>query len=955
MDSDISPDIAKSLGQMFMAGFSGQEVTPEVRELIEKYHVGSFILSVKNLKDAESTRLLVQQLQQIAHDAGHTHPLLIAIDQEGGMLNNLHDPKYLSQFPGAMAMVATKDSGLAEAVAHATGLQLMALGINWLFGPVLDVLTNSTNKLLGVRTMGDDPQQVTKFGLSCLKGYSEAGLVCCGKHFPGYGNATLDSTLGLPIVPESLEQLEISSLIPFRQAVNNGIEAIMVGGCALPKIAMHEMHACLSERVCRDLLRQDMHFDGIILSECLEMDTLYENVGVKQGAVMAAVAGCDMMFVCSSYRLQLEALSGLIGAVQSGIIDESTVRMSAARVDKVKASKLTWEQALNPKPLSYLVDLKKQNLRLSKTAYEKAVTLVRDHAGTIPLTHSVEPDADILLLTPLVSPLISTRVYSDSSHLLFGETVFQEFGKSLAKFHSGKVLHASYTANGAIGIHDVLIERARAVIIVTADAHRNMYQIGFVKYVSAICAQQKKPVAVVAASSPYDMALDRTVGTYICSYEFTNEALTTVARVLFGQLTPKGIFPGSGLYQRTANNNTGPAPSRTKNRWLVEKWSSERDLIRLKTLWENCFPERRLGPNLAAFHMLLRSSNQQHFIVRNSSTNNLYGFCATWVYEKANVGCIAMVFVEPSRRNMYIGTSLHDRALKYLIEERKVKKVHIGSSIPSFFHGIPASHFVSLSQWFQNCGWMIDTSRAKALLEASSSTSSSMEKYSPSLLNTTTSTSNGSHSHGPAAQSINIFAPPVGTGSSIEPSKLQVVSTMLLTFLQEWSPPPSLIQDLSAAGLKFEICSNDAQYAQVSSLITSQYADSGLLQLYEEARNGRATKIVLAMDPELKNVLGALILFTRMSAIAGYMPWILEFEDARVGGLCGLVTDERATPEAIAKGIVGCCLSQFKSQGFERCVMDGVSSLLSPSLVSMGFHVWRHYLEVENLSACFVL
>lgn len=940
---------------MFMAGFSGHEVTAEVRELIEKYHVGSFILSVKNLKDAESTRALVQQLQQIAKDAGHKHPLLIAIDQENGMLNNLHDPKYLSQFPGAMAMVATKDANLAEAVAHASGLQLKGLGVNWIFGPVLDVLTNSTNKLLGVRTMGDDPEQVTKFGLACIRGYTSAGLVCCGKHFPGYGNATLDSTLGLPIVPESLEQLETASLIPFRQAVKSGIDAVMVGGCALPKIAMHEMHACLSERVVRDLLRQDMRFEGIILSECLEMDTLYENVGVKQGAVMAAVAGCDMMFVCSSYRLQLEALSGLIGAVQSGILDETAVLESASRVAKVKAHRLSWDEALNPKSSSYLMDLKKQYVSLSKSAYEKSITLVRDHAGYIPLTKSVEPDADILLLTPLVSPLISTRVYPDSSHLLFGETVFQEFGKSLAKFHSGKVLHASYTANGVIGIHDVLIERARAVIIVTADAHRNMYQIGFVKHVSAICSQQKKPVAVVAASSPYDMVLDRTVGTYLCSYEFTNEALLTVARVLFGQLDPKGVFPGSGLYQRTAATNSGPAPSRTKNRWLVEKWSSERDLIRLKTLWENCFPERRLGPNLAAFHMLLRSANQQHFIVRNSSTNNLYGFCATWVYEKANIGCIAMVFVEPSRRNMYIGTSLHDRALKYLIEERKVKKVHIGSSVPSFFHGIPASHYDSLSQWFQNCGWMIDTPKAKALLKTSANSALdltvSLHSSSPS-----SSSSSQPHSHSHAHSHASFAGPP---SNAIKPSTINVVSTMLLTFLQEWTAPSSLIEDLSAAGFKFEICSSDEQYSQVTALINAQYVDTGLLQLYEDARKGRATKIVLALDPQTKSILGALILFTRVSTIAGYMPWILEFEDARVGGLCGLIFDEKApgvnSPDAIAKGLVGCCLSQFKIQGFERCVMDGVTDPLSSSLASVGFHVWRQYLQVENLSVCFVL
>lgn len=164
------------------------------------------------------------------------------------MLNNLNDDDYITQFPGAMAMVATQSQDMARDVAKATGLELKALGINWTLGPVVDVLSNSTNKLLGVRTMGDDPKEVTQYALAYLEGYADANIATCAKHFPGYGNANVDETLALPIVYDTIEQLETASLIPYRQIIKKDVDAIMVGSCALPKITRSVLHACLSEK-----------------------------------------------------------------------------------------------------------------------------------------------------------------------------------------------------------------------------------------------------------------------------------------------------------------------------------------------------------------------------------------------------------------------------------------------------------------------------------------------------------------------------------------------------------------------------------------------------------------------------------------------------------------------------------------------------------------------------------
>lgn len=969
----LPPALTKSIGQMFLVGFSEHTVTPQIRELITKYQIGSIILSVKNLKGAESTRSLILELQKIAYDAGHEQPLMITIDQENGMLNNLHDEAYLSQFPGPMSVVASKDPSMAREVAYATGKELKALGINWILGPVMDVLTNSNNRLLGVRTMGDDPKEVTQFSQAYIEGYRAAGVNTCGKHFPGYGNATVDSILGLPIVPESIEQLETGSLIPFRQSVKDGVDSIMVGGCALPKIAMNEMHACLSERVVRELLREDMGYDGVILSECLEMDALYENVGVRQGAVMAAVAGCDIIMVCSSYRLQQEAISGIFGAVQNGIIEEDAIIKATERISLMKRRNLSWEEALNPQPLSLIKQLKTQHLALSRKSYENSITLLRDHAKNIPLTNCIDPDSDILLLTPLVTPIISTKHSPELDHLLLGETVFQEFGKSLGRLHTGKILHASYTANGLMSLHDGLIERAKAVIVVTTDANRNMYQVGFTKHVSVICNQHSKPVVVIAASSPYDFALDRAIGTYICSYEFTFNALDTTAKILFGLLPAKGDFPGSGFYQRSQNNyfRSGQNGNRSvKNKWLVEKWNPDRDLKRLKILWEACFPDRKFRQGIGAFIMLCppqkrhygsdnenkdNNSNdeqqitQTHFVVRNSSTNNLYGFCATWIYEQIGVGCIAMIFVDPSRRGLSIGRSLHDRAIKHLTQDKRVKHLQIGSSVPSFFPGIPIdnedpSSGIQNLQWFKQAGWNIDITGAQKIIEISNIANrenqhqQQQKVYGEKFSRDTTNSDDSDNKRG----YYNI--------KDKEGNEINHKSTMILTELQDWIPSKKLISELEMIGIKFDICHpQDYRMDQVTSLIQRYYSqDEGLPGLYQKAKD--SAKIIVALDPVKKTVVGSIILFTRNSEFASCMPWILEFEDARVGGLCGLATDPmyKDLTNIFTLGLIGCGVRQFKLQGFDRCVIDGVNERQSSIYADNGFRTWRRYLRITN-------
>jgi beta-N-acetylhexosaminidase len=194
---------------------------------------------------------LVYELQKTAHDAGHPVPLAIGLDQENGGVNSLFDEIYIRQYPSAMGIAATGSKDLAFEVAKATAEEIAACGINLILGPCLDVLTNARNQPLGVRTTGDDPQEVSEFGIAFMKGYKEAGLATMGKHFPSYGNLEfLGSSLDVPIITESLEQLSLTALVPYRNAINQGLDAMMVGGCAMSSAGLsksfHQGRFCSS-------------------------------------------------------------------------------------------------------------------------------------------------------------------------------------------------------------------------------------------------------------------------------------------------------------------------------------------------------------------------------------------------------------------------------------------------------------------------------------------------------------------------------------------------------------------------------------------------------------------------------------------------------------------------------------------------------------------------------------
>lgn len=276
--------------QLFVVGFHGTAPSDEITTLIQRYHIGGIILFQRNIdseleSSAEKLSNLTRDLQQIAHDAGHRLPLFIGIDQENGLVTRIKPPLAV-QLPGAMAIGATGSTAMAEEVAYATGQVLNRFGININYAPVADINSEPKNPVIGVRSFSDNPEIVGDFVSATTRGLRNSGVIPCVKHFPGHGDTAVDSHYGLPVICKSKEQLDACELVPFKRAVAEGVEAVMTAHISLPGLGGDGLPASMSATAIK-ILRQEMGFDGVVISDCLEMDAVRANYGVEKSAVTA--------------------------------------------------------------------------------------------------------------------------------------------------------------------------------------------------------------------------------------------------------------------------------------------------------------------------------------------------------------------------------------------------------------------------------------------------------------------------------------------------------------------------------------------------------------------------------------------------------------------------------------------------------------------------------------------
>ncbi|MGH7844748.1 MAG: beta-N-acetylhexosaminidase [Candidatus Binatia bacterium] len=318
------------VGQMFMVGLSGAELTGAEAGVFADCRLGGVILFAHNLHEPEQIYTLCRALWE--QTGGELAPF-IAIDQEGGRVHRYPEP--FTHFPPAAALGTARSPGLAIRFALATARELAAVGINLDFAPVLDVLSNPGNPVIGDRSLSAEPMAVAQLGWSIVEGLRGGGVIPCGKHFPGHGDTSADSHLELPVVARSEESLRRVELPPFAHACDRGIDALMTAHVLYPAWD-RERPATLSQAIITGVLRQELKYDGVVFTDDLEMKAISGNYGLQDAAVLAVEAGADVLLFCHDLAQATQACERVLRRVEEDARFHQRVEESYSRIRNLK-------------------------------------------------------------------------------------------------------------------------------------------------------------------------------------------------------------------------------------------------------------------------------------------------------------------------------------------------------------------------------------------------------------------------------------------------------------------------------------------------------------------------------------------------------------------------------------------------------------------------------------------
>ncbi len=504
---------AQKVGQLMIIGFDGTAVDDELRRMIAEYHIGGVILFARNVQSPEQVARLTNDLQTIALESGDPG-LFIAIDQEGGRVARLTEDTGFTEFPSAMALTATGDPENARQMAAAMAAEMRAVGINVDFAPVLDVNNNPSNPVIGTRSFSSDPARVAEYGIAFAQGLQENGVLAFGKHFPGHGDTGVDSHIDLPLVPHDRARLNEVELFPFRAAIQADIAGIMSAHVTFPAIdPTPGLAATLSRPVLTGLLRDELGYNGLIVTDSLEMGALAANgYPPPVGAPLAFAAGADLLLFNRDHAMHREAFSNLVQAIQDGRVSQEQLDASVSRILEVKETFGILNPTLVADPASAgesTATFEHQTLALELA--RKAITLLKDDASLLPL----KPGEPVLVIeTPAAQGLgalldvTTLEIKNDPDDLAIADAL-----------------------NVARNVHKV--------VVTTTDA--SLYP-GQVQLVRELLTQNPN-IVIVSVRTPHDISVLPTVPTALAAYGSNRPTLQAIADVLRGKAEASGILP----------------------------------------------------------------------------------------------------------------------------------------------------------------------------------------------------------------------------------------------------------------------------------------------------------------------------------------------------------------------------------------------------------------------------
>ena len=529
--------LEEKVGQLFIQNVYGKDATtPDARniplygvaspaEVVQKYHLGGVIYFAwtDSVQNPPQIAGLSNGLQKAAltQPSKVRIPLQVATDQEQGVVTRIGPPA--TQFPGSMALGAGRSAADARTAAAITGQELKAMGVNTNFAPDSDVNVNALNPVIGTRSFSADPQLAAEMVGAQVQGYQDdADISSSAKHFPGHGDTATDSHVAFPIITHSRQQWEQIDAPPFKSAIARGIDMIMTAHLSFPALDDSGDPATLSKPIMTGLLRGELGYRGVIVTDSLAMQGVRDLYGDAEVAVRALDAGVDQLLMTPSMD---EAYAAVLAAVRSGRISHADLDAKVRRVLELKHRRgLVAQPYVDASKLDSVVGTP-EHLATADAITDRTTTLVKNDKGTLPMA----VQGKNVLVTGY--GVATTQTLADGLAAKGAVTTVKQTG--------------SAPTDAAIASAVAAADGKDAVVVTTMKAWDKAVtdpKGGQQKLVNALLATGK-PVVVVATRDPYDIAYLTNAPTYLATYSYSPVAIESVARVITGEVSPTGKLP----------------------------------------------------------------------------------------------------------------------------------------------------------------------------------------------------------------------------------------------------------------------------------------------------------------------------------------------------------------------------------------------------------------------------
>ena len=508
----------EKIGQLLLIGIKGYILSEEMKSMIKEYKFGNFILFAYIIKDLNQLENLTRDIHNEVIKSLGIIPF-IAIDQEGGIVLRIKDKH--TYYPGSMTLASTNISN-AEKIGHMMGRDLLSLGINMNLAPVLDVNNNPKNPIIGIRSYSDNPEIVSKFGNSLIKGMQEEGIIATCKHFPGHGDVEMDSHLGLPKLNFDISRMDKIELKPFKDAINNGVKNIMTAHIIFKEID-NENPATLSENILKGILRNKLKYNGIITSDCMEMKAISEGITTSIGAMKGLKAGIDLVCISRSKDKQINSINEIKKAIDDNYINIEEIDEKVQRILKIKRQLY---EVMNQKFFN-----NKENLNIFNDDNNcKIIQNIVDSSLTYVDGKKLELKGKILLYSckPYIANIKEDSTKGDEENIIY------LINKEIPSIYTIEYKKNEYS--------EELINKSKdydTVIFVSFNAFSNPLQAKMINELNKIC----KNFFVISIRNPYDyLKIEKNVNFYTM-YECTPNSIRTLVKFLKGEIEAIGKLP----------------------------------------------------------------------------------------------------------------------------------------------------------------------------------------------------------------------------------------------------------------------------------------------------------------------------------------------------------------------------------------------------------------------------